>query len=122
MGSSLLRLGPATMPPGSCFICSTSPVDEDDENHPIMPFIYPEGMDINWGETPYICMTCVGIMADLIGRPETKKVDAVLRGVKMQKKHNEKLVAENKELRSLMEGLLAGQDVRKKAQELMADA
>lgn len=118
MGSALLRLGPATNPPGDCFICSCRPVDEKGE---LYEFVYVEGMDINWGETPYICWDCAGIIADLIGRPEAEKIKAVLRGAKLQKKHNGKLVKENEELRAAVTGLLEGAEMTEKAKELMAN-
>lgn len=118
MGSALLRLGPASLPPGDCFICSSRPVDEHGEPY---EFVYPEGMDINWGETPYICRDCCGIIADLIGRPDEEKIKAAVRGARLQKKHNEKLVDQNEELTKLMKGLLEGADVTERAKELMAD-
>jgi hypothetical protein len=119
MGSAILRLGPASNPPGDCFICSCRPVDEEGE---LREFIYPEGMDINWGETPYICWDCAGIMADLIGRPDAEKIKAVLRGARLQKKHNTKLLAENEELRTSLQALLDGREASEKAKELMSNA
>lgn len=118
MGSALLRLGPASLPPGDCFICSSRPVDEKGDPR---EFVYPEGMDINWGEVPYICWDCCGIIADLIGRPDAEKIKAVLRGAKLQKKHNGKLLAENKELREAVQGLINGSEDLEKAKELMAN-
>ena len=118
MGSALLKLGPATMPPGDCFICSCKPVDE--EGRP-REFVYPEGMDINWGEVPYICWDCAGIIADLVGRPDAEKIRAVVRGARLQKKHNVKLGAENEELRAAVTALLEGRDASEKAKEMMAN-
>lgn len=119
MGTGILTMGPATMPPGTCFICACTPVDETKEDHPILPFIWPEGMDINWGETPYICMTCVGLMADMIDRPSAETVQKVFKGAKAQKTHNETLMAANKELQELVKGLLEGKDVTERAKELV---
>lgn len=117
MGSGLLKLGPATMPPGDCFICSCRPVDDEGRPHPM---IYPEGMDINWGEVPYICWDCAGIISDLIGRPDEEKVKATVRGARLQKKHNEKLIVENEKLRTIVGGLVDGQDMIDQAKELMS--
>lgn len=119
MGSALLRLGPATMPPGDCFICSCKPVDESGSPR---EFVYPEGMDINWGEVPYICWDCCGIIADLIGRPDEEKIRAAVRGARLQKKHNTKLVAENEELRASLQAVLDGREASEKAKELIRGA
>lgn len=121
MGSGILKLGPATMPPACCFICAGTPVDEDDESHPLLPFVYPEGMDINWGETPYMCWTCVGLMADLIGRPDAEKIKAAVRGARLMKKHNERLVSQNDELKASLKAVLEGSEASEKAKELISD-
>lgn len=122
MGAVNLELvGGATKPPATCMFCATNPVDEMKENKPPLPFIEAVGMDINWGETPYICWTCAGLIADLVDRPDAEKIKAVLRGAKLQKGHNEKLVKENEELRGLMKGLLEGAEVTERAKELMSN-
>lgn len=118
MGSALLKLGGANLPPNRCMFCACAPVDSAKN---IMPMVTCEGMDINWGETPYICMTCCGIIADLIGRPDEITVKKVYKGAKAQKEHNEKLVKENNKLTELVEGLIEGKDVMDKAKELVGN-
>lgn len=98
--------------------CACTPVDESKR---IMKMVTCGGMDINWGETPYICMICCGIIADLIGRPSEGTVKAGVRGARLQKKHNERLVAENEKLREVVGGLVDGQDMIETAKELMAN-
>lgn len=119
MGAVNLELvGGASLPPATCMFCATNPRDENDRG---LPFVEAVGMDINWGETPYICWTCAGIIADLVDRPSKDKVDAVFRGAKLQKKENTRVRAVNDELKSIVQGLMDGKDVSKKAKELMED-
>jgi hypothetical protein len=118
MGAVNLELveGP-TLPPGTCMFCATNPT----EGGKPLPMVTAVGMDINWGETPYICWTCCGIIADLVDRPDRAKVEAVLRGAKLQKGHNKKLIDENEQMKRLMKGLMDGQDVFDEAKELLSD-
>lgn len=121
MSSSILELGGANLPPNCCLLCAGAPIDETKDDHPMYPFIVAVGMDVNWGESVYICWLCAGIIADLVDRPSAEKFAAVLRGAKLQKKHNEKLVKVNEELRQVVRGMLDGAEVTEKAKELMAD-
>lgn len=119
MGAVNLELvGGPTLPPGTCMFCATNP--RDDEGHSL-PMVTAVGMDINWGETPYICWTCCGLIADLTDRPDKEKVVAIGRGAKLQQKHNKKLLAENEKLKLAVRGLLAGEEVREMAEELMSN-
>jgi hypothetical protein len=118
MGSALLKLEGPTLPPQRCMFCACTPVDEHKR---ILKMVTCEGMDINWGETPYICMICCGIIADLIGRPSEEVVKAGVRGARLQKKHNEKLVARNEELEKVIRGLVDGQNMIEEAKELMSN-
>lgn len=108
-----------TQPPGCCLLCASNPVDETKAEKPLLPFIHVPGLDVNWGDSVYICWNCAGVMADLLGRPAEEKVKAVLRGAKLQKKANEKLVKEVEELRSVVAALIAGEDAIEKAKEVL---
>lgn len=117
MGSVNLELVEgAALPPQTCMFCATNPRDERGKS---LPFVTAVGMDINWGETPYICATCCGIISDLTDRPDGEKVKAVLRGAKLQKKHNKKLTEENEELRKGLKAVLDGKEATEKAKELV---
>lgn len=117
MGAVNLELvGGPSKPPATCMFCASNPRDDEGNS---LPMVEAVGMDINWGETPYICWTCCGLIADLVDRPESAKVEAVFRGAKLQKKHNEKLVKQNDELRKVTEGLVEGKDMMDKAKELL---
>ena len=120
MGAVNLELvGGPDKPPATCMFCATNPRGDDGMN---LPMVEAVGMDINWGETPYVCWTCCDLIADLVDRPDRAKVEAILRGAKLQKKHNEKLVRSNDKLTKAVRGLLDGADVREHAEELIEDA
>lgn len=116
---NLALVNGATLPPGTCMFCASNPRDDEGNS---LPFVEAVGMDINWGETPYICWTCCGLIADLVDRPDREKVTAILRGAKLQQKHNKKLVDSNEKLTRAVRGLLDGADVRDHAEELVNDA
>lgn len=117
MGAVTLELvAGAALPPQTCMFCATNPRDQHGKP---LPFVTAVGMDINWGETPYICSTCCGIICDLVDRPDVEKVKAVLRGAKLQKKHNKKLSEENEELRKSLKAVLDGEEATEKAKELL---
>lgn len=118
MGTAMLKLDGPKHPPACCMFCGSTPVDE---NRNVLPLVVAEGMDINWGETPMICWTCCGIIADLIGRPSEEIVKAGVRGARLQKKHNERLVTENEKLKTVVRGLVDGSDMIEEAKELMND-
>lgn len=107
----------AALPPHTCMFCACNPKGEHGET---LPFVTAVGMDINWGETPYICATCCGIIADLIDRPARDKVEKVLKGARAQKKHNTELVGINEQLRLSLEGVIAGETAVEDAKELLS--
>lgn len=47
--------------PGTCFHCGGSGVEQDH----IIEF---QGIDINWGDTPYLCGECIEILCTIVGR------------------------------------------------------
>src|SRR5262245_16594460 len=52
----------------SCLLCNCTPMSEGPTKQPL-PMFHAEGVDVNWGEDALICQICVGVMADMLGRP-----------------------------------------------------
>lgn len=91
--------------PGVCMFCYGNPPGDD--GNP-MPCITAEGVDYDWGETPYICQECASVIADLIDRvddAEFKSVDEELTHTRIQL---EELKAEHEALVERVKQMLAG--------------
>lgn len=52
--------------PQACVLCANNPVDEQTGQQ--QEHVFAPGVDINWGDSVYICRSCCHIIADLIGR------------------------------------------------------
>jgi hypothetical protein len=75
--------------PNACVLCANNPVDEttgEQQEH-----IFAPGVDVNWGDSVYICNSCGQIIADLLGRSTVEGFD--------------RLQAENEELKEELEDL-----------------
>jgi hypothetical protein len=100
--------------PGTCFHCGGSPTVDDEIQHPIIEF---QGIDINWGDTPYLCAECVGILCDLVGRVTVKEHEDV---VGERDQLSEKLQGEQEAHQALQERvnrMLDGAKARREAKE-----
>lgn len=79
--------------PHACVLCANNPADEITGEQ--QEAIFAPGVDVNWGDSVYICNSCGQIIADLLGRSTTKGFDELktrLEGLerayaKLQKKH-----------------------------------
>jgi hypothetical protein len=100
--------------PGTCFHCGGSPTVDDEVQHPIIEF---QGIDINWGDTPYLCAECVGILCDLVGRVTVKEhADVVAERDQLSEKLKE-LGEEHQALESRVSRMLDGARARKEQKE-----
>lgn len=63
---------------GDCILCMCRPTSED-ETPKVLPMFTAVGVDVNYGDNANVCVVCAGVMADLLGRPKKKEVEA-LRG------------------------------------------
>lgn len=52
--------------PHACVLCANNPVDEATGEQ--QEAIFAPGVDVNWGDSVYICDSCCQIIADLKGR------------------------------------------------------
>lgn len=77
--------------PQACVLCANNPVDEITGEQQYA--IFAPGVDVNWGNSVYICMSCANIIADLIDRSTQEGFDKL-------KKENEELTEELEELKT----------------------
>jgi hypothetical protein len=103
--------------PGTCFHCGGSPTVDDEIQHPIIEF---QGIDINWGDTPYLCAECVGILCDLVGRVTVREHGDVLAERDQLSKELETLQEEHQELNSRVSRMLDGAKAKREAKEAAA--
>lgn len=54
------------MIPHSCILCANNPVDENTGQQ--QEAIFAPGVDVNFGDSVYICAACADIISDLRGR------------------------------------------------------
>src|SRR5215472_13361304 len=62
-----------TLPPGTCMKCGRGNTPDGDTGE-IGPFL-DMGLEYNWGDSGYLCMDCVGLIAVTAGwiAPDTEK-------------------------------------------------
>lgn len=62
-----------TLPPGTCMKCGRGNTPDGNTGE-IGPFL-DMGLEYNWGDSGYLCMDCVGLMAVIAGwiAPDTEK-------------------------------------------------
>lgn len=61
--------------PGTCMACGNSGLVDGEIQHPIVEM---QGIDINWGDTPYLCAECVNVVCDLAERVTQKDHEDVI--------------------------------------------
>jgi hypothetical protein len=66
MIDTLKRVTGMELIPHACVMCSNNPVDEVTGQQ--QDAIFAPGVDVNWGDSVYICKSCVEIMSDLFDR------------------------------------------------------
>ena len=74
--------------------------------------VFVEAVDINWGDSVYLCPTCVRVMAEMYGfaTPEdVEKLDKKIEELEEYKKKYEKL---NKRVQDMLKGSRARDKVK----------
>lgn len=51
--------------PNTCLTCGCNPTNPDGSQ---MEAVFAEGVDVDWGNSVYICMECANLIADLVSR------------------------------------------------------
>lgn len=115
-----LELGPMRESPGQCTLCGCVPVDETQEMKPPLPAVHAVGLDVNWGDSVYICWTCSGVIADLVDRPASETVRRIVKRARELKAENRELKGRNAELEAIFAKLQAGREGTKAAREAVS--
>lgn len=89
MIAPLERVKGMKLTPNACVLCSNNPVDEQTGKQ--QDAIFAPGVDVDWGNSVYICKSCVEIMADLFDRVTVEGFDRLVDENKRLEKAYEKL-------------------------------
>lgn len=99
--------------PCACVCCGGNPVDENTGE--AFENVFVPGVDINWGDSVYICHACCEIIADLKGRVTREGFDKLeVRNQKLQDKYD-RLATEHEKAESLLSRITEGKNAVKEA-------
>lgn len=96
--------------PGVCAACGCQPSDE--EGVP-KPAILASGVDINWGDSLYLCEECVFVAGELLGMMRVEKATELKSRNKFLEKQNEKLIKKAQKAKDIASRVLAGKKAEK---------
>ena len=106
----LTRVKGMELQPNCCTICGGNPIDDDGDQREA---IFAEGVDIDWGNSLYICWDCANIIASLVGRATKEGFDRLeVENEELQDKYD-KLLEEHEEQQELVDKIRAGAKARK---------
>lgn len=102
--------------PYTCLTCGQGPTDNDGN---VQKVIFAEGVDIDWGNSVYICYECGELMADLMGRATRWGFDELTQKYEKVKAEYDELLDEHEKqevlLDKIREGNAAQKQIRSKA-------
>jgi len=97
--------------PYTCLLCSTNPVDDDGNPK---KSIFAEGVDVDWGNSVYICEECGDLIVDLMGRSTKEGFDRVTaQRDDLREKYNA-LLTDYEEQQELVDKIREGSEAIKK--------
>jgi hypothetical protein len=97
--------------PYNCAACGSTPQKEDGSGPE--DAVFREGVDINWGDSLYLCKTCVRIVGELMGMAEPHEVSELKRKLKDSEDENESLTEDLNTLQSRVDRMLDGARAKK---------
>lgn len=101
--------------PGVCALCAGNPIDEITNEQ--QQAIFAEGVDIDWGNSLYICLSCAHIIANLIDRATQEGFDKLAAEREDLKEQLDNLQAEYDEMKEVVATIRAGAAASKKLRE-----
>ena len=99
--------------PQSCVLCANNPVDEISGKQ--QPAIFAPGVDVNWGDSVYICWSCANIIADLCGRSTTEGFDKVTAKLEALEEEHAWLLDQHMRAKKLLERVADGRKAEREA-------
>lgn len=118
---SIARLERVTgmgLTPHACVLCAGNPVDELTGKQ--KDAVFAPGVDVNWGNSVYICEECVDVIAELFGRVSEEDHSLLLVKHADLAAEFEKLQATNERLENLLKKAVEGKRAEDKIRKRVA--
>jgi|SRR5450755_2614311 len=91
--------------PCTCLLCGTTPMEDDGT---LKRAIFAEGVDVDWGNSVYICWECGELIADLVGRVTRFGFDALTEKYEALKEVHADLVTRHEQQEVLVDKIREG--------------
>jgi hypothetical protein len=98
------------LPPYTCVCCGGGPTDNDGNQREC---IFAEGVDIDWGNSVYICWDCTQLIADLAGRTTKEGFDRLQSAFEELQGEHEQLLSQFTEQEGLLDKIREGSAAQK---------
>lgn len=110
----LTRVEGMPLPPYTCVSCGQGPTDN--EGH-TQTCIFAEGVDIDWGNSVYICYDCTHLIADLAGRVTKEGFDRLTAAFEELTEKHDNLLEQHGEQEELLDKIREGSAAQKKIRQ-----
>jgi hypothetical protein len=101
----LKRITGMPLQPYTCVCCGQGPTDNEGNQRET---IFAEGVDINWGDSVYICADCTQLIADLAGRVTREGFDRLQSAFEELNDRHEALLEKYEEQEELLDKIREG--------------
>lgn len=116
MGRWVARQG-MHLKPYRCVACGQTPRDDDVEGRPVKQAYFCEGVDVNWGDSVFLCDSCVRVLGELRGMMDVKQADRLKGNVMRYEARIKELEEERDTLQARIDRMLDGVRAKKEAQQ-----
>lgn len=107
---SLVLVHGMPLVPHSCVSCGGGPQTTEGE---VKDCIFVEAVDINWGDSVYICPTCVRVMAELYGFATPEDMEKKDKKIEELEEVQEQYKQLKKRVKRMLDGGRARKEVQK---------
>lgn len=99
--------------PYCCIACGSTPVDEDGPRQAY----FCEAVDVNWGDSLYLCESCVRVLGELAGMLSLDDSKDLKRNLESSKQREDELKEELATLQGRVDRMLDGVRAKKEVQK-----
>ena len=100
--------------PYTCACCGQGPTTNEGE---IKKVIWAEGVDIDWGNSLYICWDCAELVSDLCGRVTREGFDRLEKELEELRERHVALLEKYEEQEGLLDKIREGSRAQKRIKE-----